>query len=310
MKTYKRVLILLFAVLPFTGCGFRTHPITTRTSTAELKEATPEQLVAIINNNADRLKSLKAAVNIDSSVLEQKKNQVKDNRKVGGWVMVRKPEMLRMIGLWSFLRIQVFDMVSNGQTFELSLPLNSKFIVGSDRQPAKPSEQPLENIRPQHILDALLLKRIDPEKEIAVLENSTEIVKDPKSHKDVEQADYVIYVIARDDGGSYLSRKLVFSRTDLLPHEQYIYNRQGQLETYAHYENFADYSGTMFPAIVSIQRPIEGYYITLSITKLDINSAFTDADFALARPQGSQLIDLDSKPSAAAFREGTTKKPQ
>src|SRR2546430_4918975 len=153
MKTYKRVLILLFAVLLFTGCGFRTHPITTRTSTAELKEATLEQLVATINNNADRLKSLKAAVNIDSSVLEQKKNRVKDNPGVGGWVMVRKPDMLRMIGLWSILRIQAFDMVSNGKTFELSIPQRSKIIVGSDRQPPKPSEQPLDNISPQHILD-------------------------------------------------------------------------------------------------------------------------------------------------------------
>jgi len=130
----------------------------------------------------------------------------------------------------------------------VDLPVRA-LLAAMGRLPPDPSLPPLYNIRPQHIFDALLLKGIDTEKEIAVLENSTEIVKDPKSHKDVEQADYVMYVIARDDAGSYLSRKLVFSRTDLLPHEQYIYNRQGQLATYAHYENFADYNGNLIHKI-------------------------------------------------------------
>jgi len=155
------------------------------------------------------------------------------------------------------------------------------------------------------------LKRIDSaENEIAVLENSIEIVKDPKSHKDVEQADYVVIVFAKDDAGYYLSRKIVFSRTDLLPHEQDIYNRQAQLATYVHYENFTDYSGTMFPAIVSIQRPIEGYSITLSIGKLDLNLKLTDDQFTIPQPPGSQIINLDSKPAAAVLREDASKKPQ
>ena len=299
----------MFAVLPLTGCVFRTRPLTIHASTATPKDATLEQLVEIINANAARLTSLKATVDIDSSVLEKKKDRIKDNPEIRGYVLVRKPDMLRMIGLFPVVRNQAFDMVSDGKRFELSVPAKSRFIVGSDRQPTKPSAQPLENIRPQHIFDALLLKQIDPEKEIAVLENGTEIAKDPKSHKDVEQANYILLVIAKDAAGTYLSRKIIFSRTDLLPHEQRIYNRQSELVTYAHYENYADYSGTMFPGVVSIDRPIEGYGITLSMVKLDFNLPLTDEQFSLPRPPGSQLIDLDSKPSAAV-REDTSKKPQ
>lgn len=281
-----------------------------RASTATLKEATLDQLVQSINSNADKLKSLKATVDIDSSVLEQKKDKVTDNPQVAGWVLVRKPEMLRMIGLVPVVHTHMFDMVSNGKTFELAIPPKNKFIVGSDRQPSKPSPQPLENLRPQHISDALLLKPIETGKEIAVLEHTTEIVKDPKSHKDAEQSAYTLMVIDKDDNGHFLSRKVVFSRTDLLPHEQYIYNRQGQLVTYAHYENFSEYSGIMFPAIVSIQRPIEGYGITLSVTKLDVNLPLTDEQFVLTQPAGSQLINIDTKSSAAATREDQGKKPE
>jgi outer membrane lipoprotein-sorting protein len=292
------------------GCGFRSsHPVKMRTSTATLKNATLEQLVESINTNAEKLKTMKATVDIDSSILEEKKNRVKDNPQVAGLILVRKPEMLRMRIYVPVLHNVMADMVSNGQKFELASPIKSKFYVGSNQQPVKPSPNPLENLRPQHISDALLLKPIEEGKEIAVLENTTEIVKDPKSHKDVEQLAYTVLVIDKDSVGYYLSRKIVFSRTDLLPHEQSIYDRQGRLVTFVRYENFTDYSGISLPAIVSIQRPIEGYGITISMVKLEVNVPLTDEQFVLTQPPGSQLVDLDTKSSASAIPEKENKKP-
>ena len=292
------------------GCGFRSsHPVKMRTSTATLKNATLEQLVESINTNAEKLKTMKATVDIDSSILEEKKNRVKDNPQVAGLILVRKPEMLRMRIYVPVLHNVMADMVSNGQKFELASPIKSKFYVGSNQQPVKPSPNPLENLRPQHISDALLLKPIEEGKEIAVLENTTEIVKDPKSHKDVEQLAYTVLVIDKDSVGYYLSRKIVFSRIDLLPHEQSIYDRQGRLVTFVRYENFTDYSGISLPAIVSIQRPIEGYGITISMVKLEVNVPLTDEQFVLTQPPGSQLVDLDTKSSASAIPEKENKKP-
>lgn len=280
-----------------------------RTSTATLKDATLEQLVESINTNAEKLKTLKASVDIDSSVLEEKKNRVKDNPQVAGLILVRKPDMLRMRIYVPVLHNVMADMVSNGKNFELASPIKSKFYVGSNQQPVKPSPQPLENLRPQHISDALLLKPVEAGKEIAVLENTTEIVKDPKTHKDVEQLAYTVLVIDKDSTGHYLSRRVVFSRTDLLPHEQSIYDRQGRLVTFVRYENFNDSSGISFPAIVSIQRPIEGYGITISMVKLDVNVPLTDEQFVLAQPPGSQVINLDTKSAASAVPEEESKKP-
>src|SRR5438445_315578 len=97
------------------------------------------------------------------------------------------------------------------------------------------TQQPLENLRPQHIYDALLLRQIDPEKDIAVMENGYETVTDAKRHR-VEQPDYEIDVIQKADHGWFLSRKIVFSRTDLLPHRQLIYDENGNLATDVSYE--------------------------------------------------------------------------
>jgi outer membrane lipoprotein-sorting protein len=293
--------VLLLSLVVVAGCGLRTsHPIKMRTSTATLREATLEQLLENINSNAAKLQTLKATVDIDSSVLEQKKEKVTDNPQIAGYILMRKPDMLRMIGLVPVVHNHAFDMVTNGKKFEFAIPPRNKFYVGSDQQPQKPSPDPLLNLRPQHISDALLLKPIDPEKEIVVLEHTTEIVKDPKTHKDAEQDAYTVQVIDHDESGPFLSRKIVFSRTDLMPHEQYIYDRQGRLVTYARYENFANKAGVMFPGIISIQRPIEGYSITISIVKLDVNVPLTDDQFVLTQPPGSQLVNLDTQSSAAA----------
>jgi hypothetical protein len=268
-------------------------------STATLKDATVDQLVQTINANAAGLSSFKATVDIDASALERKKGDVKDYPQIRGYVLLRKPEMLRMILLVPVVRNTMADMVSNGQTFELSVPARNKFIVGSSRKIGKPSENPLEDVRPQHIFEALQLRAVDQNAgEIAVLENGTEIVKDPKTHKDVQQPDYEVLVIAHDAAGSYLSRKVIFSRTDLLPHEQLIYNRQSQLITRARYENFTDHNGILFPEIVGIHRPIEGYTITLSVVSLSVNAPLTDEQFVLAQPPGSKLVDIDTQEEA------------
>lgn len=295
-----RVFILFFSILPLTGCLFRSSRNVPRTlTTAPLKEATLPQLLAVINTSADKLHTLKADVNIDASTGGEKKGKVTDYREVSGYVLVRKPGMLRMIGLVPVVRNRLFDMVSNGTSFELSIPPTSKFYVGSNQQTGKPSSQPLENLRPQHIFDALLLRPIDPENEIAVLENSTEMVRDPKTHKQAIAPDYVVVVIRRDEQSWYLSRKIVFSRMDLLPHEQYIYNRKGAVATFADYEDFADHGGIMFPSRIEIQRPIEEYAITLNVTKLTLNEPLTDQQFVLTQPPGSKLINVDNRNTSA-----------
>jgi outer membrane lipoprotein-sorting protein len=304
-----RAFILMVALLPLSGCLFSSsRHVQTRMSTNALQSATLEQLVDQINSSAAKLQTMNATVTIDASSGGEKKGKVTDYRQINGNVLVRKPEMMRMIGRVPVVGNHLFDMVSDGKTFELSIPPQNKFIVGSNKT-EKPSAQPLENLRPQHILNALLLKPIDQAAgEIAVLEQSTEMVKDAKTHKDAIQQDYVVVIISKDEKGPYLWRRVVFSREDLMPHEQYLYNHDGQIITYAHYEKFQDFNGTMFPTVVDIQRPVEEYAITLNILKLRLNEPLRDDQFQLAQPAGSKLINLDN-PTTHAENQ-TTVKPQ
>jgi len=296
MHSKRRLRFLLTAVflLPLSGCLLRSHRVQSQISTAPLKQATEAELVDRINSEAAKIKTLNATVDISTAVGGWTKGKITQYQSISGYILVRKPQMLRMIGLLPIVRNRAFDMVSNGQTFELSIPPKNRFILGRNDVIAHNTHQPLENLRPQHILDALLLREIDPSDEIAVLENSYEAVADPKTRKELQQPDYVITVIHRDSGGWYLSRKIVISRTDLEPHEQIIYDRNGYIASDVRYGKFAEHDGIDFPNEIDIWRPQEEYAIDLAVQKLVLNQPMTDEQFTLQQPAGAQVVHLDT----------------
>jgi len=275
-----------------------------RTSTAKLQTATKQELVARINQEATGIKTLNATVDIATSVGGEKKGKVTDYQQIKGYILVRKPDMLRMIGLFPIVRNTAFDMVSDGDRFKLSIPVKNKFYVGSAEVP-KPSSNALENLRPQVIYNALFLPQIDPDNEIAVLENNTETVVDAKTKKLVQQPDYVIDIIRRSGNDWYLAREVVFERVNLVPHRQILYDHKGDIATEATYQIYKDYNGVSFPNVIQIDRPQEEYSIRLTVEKLTINEPLRDDQFALQQPPGSQLVNLD-QPSQNAAANGAT----
>lgn len=289
-------LSLFLALLPTTGCLFRTRPVEDQYSKAPLKESTQQGLIDSINQQAEAIRTLKATVQIASSAGGIKKGKVTDYTDIRGYVLARKPDELHMVGLMPYVRTTAFDMVSDGREFKLWIPPKNRFVVGENRVTALNINQPMENIRPQNIYEALLIRPIDST-EIPVLENSYETLHDAKGHR-VLQEDYELTVIKLGSGGARLSRKIVFSRVDLKPHRQFIYNDEGKVATDARYAEYKDYNGISFPSRIEIYRPEEEYDITLSILKLDLNTPLRDDQFVLEQPAGAQVVHLDRPQSS------------
>jgi hypothetical protein len=287
------------AVTWTTGCGvfLRTRPVEDQYSKAPLKQATQQELIDSINAQAESIHSLKATVDIDSSAGGMKKGQVTDYKEIRGYVLAKKPDSLHMIGLMPFVRTTAFDMVSEGQNFKLWIPPKNKFVIGKNEVTTPNISQPMENIRPHNIYEALLIRRVDPKDEIAVLENGYETLHDGKGHR-VLQEDYELTVIKKAENGWALERKIIFSRTDLKPHEQFIYSEDGKVATDAKYAEYKDFSGTIFPSRIQIYRPQEEYDITLNMLKVEINTPLKDEQFVLVQPPGAQVVHLDRPQSS------------
>ncbi|HXZ32003.1 MAG TPA: DUF4292 domain-containing protein [Terriglobales bacterium] len=299
---YRSRLFVLIAVLPLSGCLFRSRKVE-QPVTVQLKTATAEQLIDYVNTEASRIQTLEATVDIATAIGGEKKGKVTEYQAIRGYVLARKPAMLRMIGLMPIVRNRAFDMVSDGHDFKLWIPPKNRFIVGRNDVETNNPEQPLENVRPQHIYDALLLRHIDLQNEIAVMESETASTTDGRGHK-VQKAEYILDII-RTGEHPFLSRKIIFSRTDLLPHRQLFYDSQGNVETSATYENYKLDVDVNFPWQIEIIRPQEEYDITLTMIKVELNQSLVDDKFVLEQPPGVDVVHLDKpQTSSAEHSEG------
>jgi hypothetical protein len=310
-RPYLRLLSLLCLVastFPLGGCLFRTRTIERQFSNAPLKTATQQELIDYVNAQAAHIQSMQATVDIDASAADPHNGRITDYKEIRGYILARKPAMLRMKGLMPVVRNTAFDMVSDGREFKLWIPPKNKFVIGPNSEDGYRPDKRMENMRPQHIYDALLLPEIASD-DIAVLENSYETVLDAKKHR-VEQPDYELAVIHRGTQGWYLSRRIEFSRSDLVPHRQRIYDQQGNVVTDARYQDYKDFGGTSFPSTIEIERPRENYDITLNILKLDVNRPLTDDQFTLEQPAGAEIVRLGSaRPVGGASVARTASQP-
>ena len=288
---------LLLAVLSTSGCMLRTRPVEDQYSKVPLKESTQQGLIDSINQQAKAIQSLKATVDIDTSVGGMRKGHYTDYKEIRGYVLARKPDALHMVGLMPIVRTTAFDMVSDGRDFKLWIPAKNRFVMGKNEVGSPNIDQPMENIRPQNIYEALLIQHVDADSEIAVLENGYEILHDSKGRR-ILQDDYELTIIQKYDKGWRLARKIIFERTDLKPHRQYIYSEDGKVATDAHYAEYKDYDGFSFPSRIEIYRPQEEYDITLNMLKVDINQPLKDEQFVLEQPSGAVVVNMDRPQSS------------
>ena len=95
-------------------------------------------------------------------------------------------------------------MVSNGKEFRIYIPSKNSFLVGPTTL-IRPSNKPIENLRPQHIVEALFWPELHPGAKVLF------------EQFDFDMDRYYILTVLRDLAGGKLeiARKIWFDRADL-----------------------------------------------------------------------------------------------
>jgi hypothetical protein len=138
----------------------------------------------------------------------------------------------------------------------------------------------VENLRPQHFLDALLVRPIDPQTDKVMMLNFT----------DEDNAYYIIHEVRQlADGRLQPRRTIWFSRLDLRMARQMIFDENGDPLTDARYSLWHPYDNVPFPKHIEINRPRDEYAMVLDIVKMDINKGIQDDQFVLDQPEGTTL---------------------
>ena len=273
------------------SCVVRRRLISRRGAnpTQTLHVADQASLLEAMRREYNAIHDFTATVDMVPALGSAEKSKITEYKDVRGYIVFRKPASIRMIGLYPVVRSKAFDMASTGAGFHLYLPSKSLFITGPN-DVIQPSANKLENLRPEHFLDALLVKPVDPATDKVLLENLT----------DEDQAFYILHVIRQIDNQLRLIRTIWCNRLNLQMERQIIFDNGGNILTDARYTEWKPWDNVPFPKHVEINRPQDEYGVVLDVVKMDINKGVTDDKFVLEQPEGTKLRLIGQSPNGTS----------
>src|SRR5262249_30763081 len=150
------------------------------------------------------------------------------------------------------------------------------------------SNKPIENLRPHHLLDALLWPEIRKEEPVVSEEFND------------ESARYYVLTVLRGGYRVEILRKVWFDRANLEVARLQSYGPKGILVSDIRLSDWQPLSVnpaqasstpsstvTVFPHFIRIDRPHDDYRLELQITKISINDNIPADRFKLEQPAGS-----------------------
>ena len=271
----------LLCALAFSGgCAVSRKRVVKPVAMQPSLSATKPDLLTRYNHLASALNSLTAQVRMTPTAGSALSGVIEQYHEVNGFILAARPASIRVIGQAPVVAKDIFDMVSDGETFRIFIPSKNKFIVGPTAL-QREAKKPIENLRPQHLFDALLWPEI-PRTAAVLLEQ----IEDPPKRF------YILSIAAAASGEWNLSRKIWFDRVDLQVARIQVYGPDGAIISDARYGDWQPAGGESYPRLVSIARPADEYQLEIRITQLTLNQPVPSSRFQLAQPPGTELVQL------------------
>src|SRR5579863_4787543 len=256
-----------------------------------IRDASREELLEKYNEIARGVKSVNAIVELKPIAGSKYSGVIEEYHEVKAFLLAERPAYIRMIGQAPVIGKTVFDMTSDAESFRVSIPSKNKFLVGAVTM-ERTSSKPIENLRPQHLLDALLWSEIRKEEDVLFEEFND------------EKARYYVLTVLRGGYRREILRKIWFSRADLQVARLQEFGPRGALLSDVRYSDWEPLLGdqehgspaasgiSAFPRVIQIERPHDDYRMDLQVTKLVLNEDIPAERFKLDQPAGSELVEV------------------
>lgn len=295
MQRVKTCMALLTLTVVSCGCG-GSRVVTSHTVVAQkpvARDATHEELLDHYNQVARFTKTLNATVELKPTAGSKYSGVIDEYHEVKAFLLAARPEKIRVIGQAPVIGKTIFDMASDGETFRVSIPSKNKFLEGPIAL-EHASSKPIENLRPQHLLEALLWPEIRKEETVLFEEFND------------ENARYYVLTVLRGGYQTEIYRKIWFDRADLQVARMQAFGPKGLLVSDIRVagvqpvDNAAELkaSGMLadgtasFPRTIRIERPHDDYRLDLQVTKITLNEEIPAERFKLEQPAGSELVHV------------------
>ena len=278
----KLLIIAVVALAATPACFVRRRAVTPTPAhqSSPLLAATKEELIRRLHDIADPIQSFVMTADLSPSVLEPSKGTATDYATVSSYVLFRKPDDIRILGRDPVIGSTIFDMVSDGKQFSVSIPPKKRYIIGTNNAPEKPGSK-LENLRPEALLTSLIIYPPDNAADITLLEN------------DNERALYILLIIRHNQDQFTLARQVYFDGRTLQAERQKTFDMSGGIVSDTKYSGWKGYDSASFPSEIDIQRPKDNYEVQLTVVNIRMNSPDVTADkFVLKQPPDFQVQEL------------------
>lgn len=272
---------------------------------AAVQTATREQLIENYNRQAEAIQTLNAGVAMKLTSGSAYSGVIEQYHEVNGFLLAARPASIRVIGQAPVIGKNIFDMVSDGKTFEISIPSKHKFVTGPVNV-RRPSSKPIENLRPQHLTDALLW---------AALTTQSTVLFEESSEANVRY--YVLTVLRAPTGVNRaaesatdfeIAEKIWFDRADLHLARVEGFAAGGVVGSDVRYSDWQPAGERSYPRQIDIARPGEDYQLAIHINKLTLNAPLAADAFTLKQLAGEDLVRVGEDGSEKT--EPATKEPQ
>jgi hypothetical protein len=272
------------------GGAVRTTKTVAPNAKPVAQEANCEELLDKYNQMALGVKTVNLTVQLKPTTGSRYSGVIEEYHEVKAFLLAARPANIRMIGQAPVIGTTVFDMASDGETFRVSIPSKGKFLVGQVAE-ERASNKPIENLRPQHLLNALLWPEVRKEETVLFEEFNDETARS-----------YVLTVL-RGGYRTEILRKIWFDRADLQVSRLESYGPKGVLLSDVRVSDWqplladqelpagaAAAAPVAFPRAIRIDRPHDDYRLDLQIAKVRLNEEIAADRFQLEQPAGSELV--------------------
>jgi hypothetical protein len=276
------------------GCGggsaVRTTTVVPQVAKPVARDATREELLDKYNQVALGVRTVNATVELKPTAGSKYSGVIEEYHEVKAFLLVARPASIRVVGQAPVIGTNVFDMASDAESFRVWIPSKNKFLTGQVAS-ERASSKPIENLRPQHLLEAFLWPEIRKEETVLFEEFND------------ENARYYVLTVLRGGYRTEILRKVWFDRMDLQVSRLQGYGPKGVLLSDARYSDWQPLvtdqehpaaatpaEVTAFPRTIRIDRPHDDYRLDLQITKITLNEDIAADRFKLEQPPGSEVV--------------------
>jgi hypothetical protein len=285
------------------GCAAsRTTAVKPSGPPVQLQTATKAELIERYNMLANAVHAVNLSVTMTLTAGSAYTGVIKQYHEVNGFLLAQKPWDIRVIGQAPIVGTKIFDMVSDADTFRISIPSQHKFITGPTKL-ERPSAKPIENLRPQHLLGAIFWDAI-PQRDPVLMEEAGDGGRY-----------YVLTAIrlarqggTEDSGTDWeVAQKVWIDRADLSVARRQTYDPGGKMGSDVAYNGWDNFGDVRYPRQVGLTRPGNDYKLQIGITKATFNETINADRFELKQPEGEELVKVgedsphtnsDTKPDA------------